>query len=263
MKNIVLFLCVFTNFCCYGKVAQASLDAFIRDYVESNEKKEFDWPEVTYALEKDYDDDIVLFCLENFNSSLDQHYQKEIGDFWSDKYFHHLAVTSLRKNRLVIFNALVVKMGDDHTLITKAYEVEQLWDVKYHPGAILKSKAIPILNIVIEECDNSLELVDLLIDLGVDINQIVFENLITKSTTLVSAINKQKLDVVGFLIEKGANDFNKYLGMRAAIRNNDKDAVILLLASGVIPDKSTVNYSLNAEDPEIADLIIAAYFNHR
>lgn len=159
----------------------------------------------------------------------------------------------------------------------------------------LKIKERRILNIAIDEIDNSIEVVSLLLEHGASIN--ACENysiepkrerpnsphFVYSRTPLTAAILAKKFDVAKYLVERGAifngilptvvktrdldlleffllKGSSPYEGMETAIKTRNRDAVIMLLNFGVNA-LSFLDMAVEVGDQEIIDTLMSIILN--
>lgn len=217
---------------------------FLKKYEESEEKRILHWPEIAYAIEKDYSDEVALFCMENFLKKEDP---TQINTRSSMLYFASNAdkdrridgsetcrksvlITCVRKNRPNILKALLQKYEDcflkhnrpDRTLQrnffrdkTVEYSLKHYW---IHPLSVKTPQKIKeryILNIAIEESEHSELFIGILnCFAGIDVNFVETYEVPQSPgyllhsqhmrTPLCAAVMKGKEKDVQLLLENGA-----------------------------------------------------------
>ena len=66
MKIFFTCLCTLIHMACFGAINPAEFQKFIKEYSNSYEKNSLGWSEIVYAIEKDYNDDMIIFCNSKF-----------------------------------------------------------------------------------------------------------------------------------------------------------------------------------------------------
>ena len=92
MKKILLCFYFFVQSSCFASVIPSEFQQFIKEYSNSNEKF-LNWPETVYAIEKDFSDEIVIFCINKIGlgsltySSRQEEWQNDKSDIEYKKIF--------------------------------------------------------------------------------------------------------------------------------------------------------------------------------
>ena len=68
MKKNLICLWLLIQQSCLGALNPIEFQLFITEYSNSAEKKLMKWSEVVYGIEKDYDDELVIFILKKIMS---------------------------------------------------------------------------------------------------------------------------------------------------------------------------------------------------
>ena len=229
---------------------------FIKAYSQSEEKKQ-GWSETAYAIEKDYDNDVVLFCIQKLGVQ---------NPIYTVKYpnpqvapdgriFKHVLITCMRKNRLDIFAVLIDKVNPN-----EAREYARRDALYRGCSQFDDANERRILNIAIEEIDNGIDFLKILISRGINVNQEEYYKEILpnnrelkdvyRRTALITAILKEKVKEIELLLNANA-DVNKqgngsmasYPGygnrpVDHSIRIRRVDILALLINKGAILDES-------------------------
>ncbi len=228
-------------------VSPTTYQRFLREYTETKKSGKFDWSEVAFAIEMNYDE-IAMHCLEKLPLGNIDYTCFEIER-------RNLLLTCVKKNKLDILIAIFDKYPNIKANGSE-YVINQR---KIGPARIQERQ---ILNVAIDR-DNCLEWVKLLADFGADLNKcenhFVFPNAIGyKSydhTPLQEAIFKNKLDVLEFLLERGINPDT---GLYIAVTCRNIEALTLLLNYGADPyayNGSIIREAIELEDIEMVDIL--------
>jgi ankyrin repeat protein len=216
-------------------------------------------------------------------------YNKKIlswGNSKNDIDVYNIFITCIRKNRYDLLKILLMYFPD-HRYSIFEYRISykpRYVQSKYYETSIAYERNV--LNIIIQEKDNLYNYLDLFIYHNTDINSTDMPGSVTP---LNLACIKQEVDLVTYLIEKGARPTSYHL--RWAFENNflhlselilnkanylinsselehaifikNKDAVRLLLNKGADPLPTTVNktpldVALEVNDLEIIDILMEA-----
>lgn len=251
MKLLLSCLFIFFSIPCFGEVTPDAFQKFLREYLVARDVKEKTyWSEITYAIEKDYDE-IAMFCLDNL-------YLGDIN-YMNLGHYYNLHCLCVRKNKFEILEAILSKYHHipDGT---------EFYTTQKTGGLRLKERRI--LNIAIEDRSNSLEWVKLLIDYGANIH--LCEDYRTGNglgdlhyyrTPLAAAVFANKLDVAEFLLERKANPSDALI---TAVTSRNAPALVLLLNYGADPYHGNgwiLNEAIKLGYDEMVDILIDAYFS--
>ena len=266
MKKILIGLFLFTVFQCYGDVNKEDVQKFLKEYWDAQEKGEYYWSEIAYAIEKDYDE-IAFFCIENLPLGA-INYEKGKLSGKQCVYVYNLFCRCVIKNKYFILDAILNKYPEIKP--NGSEFVRACFHPAYGKFGNYKIRERQMLNIAIEEEIDSLKFVKLLADFGADLNlSILYDtgelDQLTNNnrTPLQAAILKNKLDVVEFLLEKKVDPNT---GLQIAVETCNKEALILLLNYGADPYyingfiiKKTMELGFN----ELVDILTAVYFSDK
>jgi len=261
------------------------LKKFISNYNVSNEKA-LNWSKAIYAIENDLDE-IALFFIKKEGVGGPNYDSRSLYFNGKDKtplYSKNILITCVRKNKINILNSI---LNCKYPPNIHAEEYWIVWDDIFRKNTV-KIKEKKILNISIEESSNSLEIVKILVNSGIELNKP--EHYATEPkydlrplyvysrTPLEAAIMSKKFDVAKYLVESGANS-NGIIGyaikygdldlieffllkgaspsgaLQAAIDNNNKEAVIMSLNFGADP-VHLLDYAVQKGNQEIIDILI-------
>jgi len=118
MKFILFVVLSLFSFSCYSVEQKQSVQSFLKDYYSSNERNL--WPETIYAIEKNYDYELIVYCLNKFGLQSPLYlsrdasvnlYLKNIN--WNDGKdktpvdIKNALITSFRNDRLNVFELLM------------------------------------------------------------------------------------------------------------------------------------------------------------
>lgn len=238
-------------------IEKEKLQAFFREYDESQEKKEWKWERLPYAIEKGYVDvaeffilrgDVVLNYWESFSITWKEGDQREYQ--WSK----HPLMTAMRKNYInlaILLIQHVKNLANVHEFksVDLPYSNHQYAYSGYVYNGSLENKNA--MHIAIADCENNKELIEALILAGLEIekshNYFTFpykngEFTLTKPRTpLQLAITLKKLDTARLLLANDANvDFEGQAyttPLMMAVNDNYIEGVSLLLSYGADPLK--------------------------
>ncbi len=248
IKITILHLILLINTCCFGDITPTTYQRFLREYAETKENGKFNWSEVAFAVEMNYDE-IALYCLDRLPLG-----NIDYTCFGTQR--RNLLLDCVKKNKMDILIAILNKYPDIKANGSQ-YVVNQ---GKIGPPRIQEEQ---ILNMAIQR-DNALKWVKLLADFGADLNKsenhFIFPNSIGyKShdrTPLQEAIFRNKLDILEFFLDQGVNpDTGLYM---AVVTRRNLEALVILLNYGANPyayNGSIFNEAIELEDTEIVDIL--------
>jgi ankyrin repeat protein len=253
MKKILLLFVLFFM-PCFAAVTPGDFQKFLQDYSSSAERAY--WSETVYAIEKNYSDEMVVFCLKKIGVDDPVYTSKLINTSPRDgeeTEYKNILITCIRKNKPEIL---------DQILSLKPYwkvNVSEHFKHYYSNYGLQKIKERKILNVAIEDSENSVEFLKILFKYGVDVNN--SENYITHPyyynyqkgedhirSPLISAVIKGKLEDVKLLLTMGAysnisvpqRDSPLYL----AISNDHLDIAETLLENNAHTFDGSLHYAV-------------------
>lgn len=286
IKWFVLLSCILFKAPCFC-LTPSDMQKFIKEYSASPEKH-IGWSKIIYAIEKDFDDDLARFYIEKegFVNPIYKR-QKNWRQDNSPIQQNNVLITCLRKNKLELIHAILQSKNPP------MIDAKECWFAKDMYSRTEEIKERRILNIAIEECTNSLELVQTLLDYGADLNSVETyksdpygcgnsKSINYSRTPLEAAIIVKKYDIAKYLVERGATFNGKlpliitygdldllefflqigaspYEGLETSVRLRDKEALILLLNYGANP-LSVIDLAVQIDDQEIIDILMEAIF---
>lgn len=213
MTKILFCLFVLISTSCFAVVTQESFQFFLKDYFSSNERTF--WPETIYALEKDYDDDMIIFCLDKFGLKSPIYLSRNAtGDFvkklvgWGNNKtpidVKNLLIECVKKKRLSLLKVLLPYFSENDIRYISEYRLS--YDPQYKPKGGYTDTKIEyerqVLNIVIREVEDCLEYVELFLQYGVYVNSQDFPE---RNTPLSEAFAKLNKPLIKFLLDNKAN----------------------------------------------------------
>src|SRR6185295_6009449 len=161
MKNIFIFLFIFISSNCFGDLNPTEFQQFYKEYTNSQEKQTLGWSEIVFALEKNYNDDIIIFCQNKFGL-YDLTYKSKIIKKNSNveaEEFKNIIITCIVKNRPETLKYILEK--------TTPIQINASEYTKKNTHPVnAKVKERKILHIAIEDSDNSLNFLQILCGYG-------------------------------------------------------------------------------------------------
>ena len=257
MNNYILFRCVLfilfwtiSPLAAVEKVTSKAFQQFVKEYHDSD--RTIAGSELAYAIEKDYDA-MALFYLHNFPlGQIDYFGATNKRNY--EIYCYNIFCRCVMKNKLDLLKE-ICRIYPDVKLDGSEY-------FRYQDG--LRYQERRILNMAIEERENSLEWVKLIAHFGGYLHSVERYYLYNQGgrgthvrTPIEAAILLNKLDVVEYLLEK---NIPPSTGLLTAVKCRNKEAVILLLNYGVDPYPALYE-AIQLGYDEIADLLSDVYFS--
>jgi len=256
LNKIVCGLFVFLHIQCFAVVTNSDFQEFLTEYYAAPNTEGFNWSEIGFAIEKDYDE-LALFCIDVLPLGKLEYMRGHVHVNLPPPYVYHLYCRCVIKDKISVLKALLAKYPE---IIPNGSE----YFLAYGSFANVRLNERQILNIAIEDRYNSFEWIKLLLDAGADLNVIEgFNNgkgEYHSRSPLQAAIIFDKLDVVEFLLENGVNPNP---GLYTAIQSRNLEALILLLNFGADPYYNNgwgLKEALRLGYSEIIDALVNVYF---
>lgn len=246
MKILTLFF-ILISANCFSSLTRESFQDFLKDYYSSNERTL--WPEVIYALEKDYEDDLIIYCLDKFglqdpiyiSRQLSRHSSIEFekkrihwDNYTEDKSpvdVKNILITCARKKRLHLFEVLLCHFSNKYKKSISEYRFEY-YRAGYNYLPVYERQ---ISNIIINEIDNYMEYLKILIRYyNINIYTISIFNFSDGSNIYPIELAFEKLDseLIQFLLDNGSRYDVNIKGRSLffwSIQNNRADLAEILL----------------------------------
>lgn len=287
LKLVCLFFVLSTSFLI--ALDKNEFKKFSQEYAN---REKSSWSEFIYAVEIGYDD-IALFYAKGY-PNLNFTYESHVDVNNPKKIIYKNALNTILKSGNIY---LLSKILDIHPQEAMAFNYSKVIACFCGKQPIDHFEEKYALNIAIDELENSIEIVKLLVEHGADVNFSSFEHYYSWNvntayrrdiTPLQAASEKEKFDVIEYLIINGANVENAYHtldlcivknrldiadlliefgcngkthsnglngNLNTAIVCNNINAVVLLLNNGVKPRAADVSNALERGFNEIADLL--------
>jgi hypothetical protein len=175
-RMILFFILISAN--CFAAVTKESFQNFLNDYYSSKEKAI--WQEVVYALEQDYDDDLIIYSIKRFglqspvylSRKLSQNTSIDFKDrriYWNnyteDKSpvdVKSVLITCVRKKRLHLFEELLCYFSNNYKNVISEYRFEYDYkNKKVYDNPVYERQ---ISNIIIIEIDGLADYLTVLIN---------------------------------------------------------------------------------------------------
>lgn len=260
-----------------GAIDAASLKAFFEEY---NEREEKWWPRLAYAIEKGHvdiaeylilkGDPVTIYFAESWPSPIgNDKFQNR------DCYYKHPFLTAISRG----YVDLVILMMHNVSDLSKAEEYKRVFSRKYaeyHEYTVLDRKNALI--VAITESPKSFEIVDALLNYGLNVNEVFcygkynanansrdFIPFIdyTGKTPLKAAVELKKLDVAELLLTHKA-DVEQLAPLYMAVEKNDLEGVVLLLNYGADPlkgDPSPLDIAMKENRTQMVNVLLNAAIN--
>ena len=256
MKKTLICLWLLIQQSCFGALNPIEFQLFITEYSNSAEKKLMKWSEVVYGIEKDYDDELVIFILKKIGLGNPVYPSRleETNYDMSDINYKSILATCIRKNRPKILESILNTKGP----LNINYGEHNFHYFSRYRNHWYKIQERNLLNIAIEESDNSLTFLKILCEHGADVNCIEHYSAdptgLQKEdhfrTPLISAVMKGKLGDVNFLLTCGANanPLNIYpldTPLHIAINNEKLDIAKALLTNKASALDGSLHYAVH------------------
>lgn len=268
-----VFVCFSIN--SLSGVTSSDLKLFLNEYLKnSNELSE-----IAYAVENGYEDIAILYLKKSSKNDL----------FYkiNDVSYKSVLTTSIRMNYFKLFKLILSMYPSESNAIEYNYRLLN--------GIWMKTKQYRAVNIAIMDIENTLPFLQELVMSGVDLNrsdQSIPESGFWPShpkdfekaqleyhrTPLLAAIEKNKMDVIKFLLTCGVDpnpgipfaikinnlvvaEFLLQCGsankesLQTAVKANNIEAVILLINYGITDVLDELELALTLHFYEIADLL--------
>ncbi len=186
-------------------VEKEYFDEFLINYSQSEEKK-FGWSETAYAIEKLYNEKLVLFLIEKFGTG-DLVYLSGEKDWRKNKAditCKNILITCIRQDRLLLFKTILSALPDLSVNNISEYVLRHSSNRSIREVKLAETR---ILQIIVRESKNALEYLKPLFDRGADVNLVELysknENIPgSPSYTLCEAVNTGNLDLINYLLQK-------------------------------------------------------------
>lgn len=255
--SVYLFIFFVVAFGTTRALEKDRLKEFIKEYEQSYEKTNQKMNCLVYAIKKN-DIEVAQFFFDKGERNLFYSYQ-----IFSDTHFRHGLLSAIRKG-----DPLLVE------LILRYMDSKELNDIREYVK--IKDKNCPpyekdskyAIYIAILECPNSCEILNLLIENGLDVNKCPINRVDSSSlakgenytTALSAAIAFNELNIMEILLSAGASLKMGNL-LSEAVKLNNFNAVSLLLNYGADPfmdSNYAINLAMQKEYWDIVDLLLDA-----
>jgi len=264
------FLKFFNGESMVNSVEKKCFDSFLVDYSKSQEKN-IGWSAVAYAIEKLYDDKLVLFLIKTYGvgeleyASRIKSWQKNPNDIECK----NILITCVRKDRLLLFKEILSSKPNIDVNQILEYTMRFAPTLPANPYPVEhRVKVSRILQIIIRESQNAFDYLELLFNKAANAN--FPEHYCTSANTnpfnsycLCEAIKIGSLELVKYLLRKGAlpntvgSRSDQPSAFQLAVSTNRLDIAETLIQEMRNTDKLKYLYiAIKENDLEVAKLLL-------
>jgi|694.fasta_scaffold04531_23 hypothetical protein len=222
MKILLILLLGLISTNCLAEVTKESFQNFLKDYFSSKEKTI--WQEVIYALEKDYDDDLIIYSLNKFGLQSPVYLSRKLSGHTSidfkDRRIHwdnytedkspvdvkNILITCVRKKRLHLFEELLYYFSSKYKDAISEYRFEYYTNA-YNYIPVYERR---ISNIIIRETSNYMDYLMMLVNyFNINVYTISIFNFSDYPTNVYPielAFEKLDSELIKYLFDNGSRD---------------------------------------------------------